>query len=103
MTPELRAALALLEKTVLDGPGTAPPAQRRAASEGQADDSPLGRYLEKVRTGAYRVTPEEVEALRAAGHSDDALFELTIAAALGQSRRQLDAGLAAVAKAWEDA
>jgi len=103
VTPELRAALALLEKTVIDGPGTTSPAQRRAAADGQADASPLGRYLEQVRTGAYRVTPEAVEALRAAGHADDALFELTIAAALGEARRQLDAGLAAVAKAWEDA
>jgi hypothetical protein len=103
MTPDVSAALTVLEQTVCDGAGATTPAQRRAAHDGVQDDSPLGRYLERVRLEAYRVTPEEVEALRAAGHADDALFELTVAASLGQARRQLDAGLAAVVTAWEDA
>jgi alkylhydroperoxidase family enzyme len=94
--------LAVLQRAVLDGPGRTTPERRHAAAEGAVDDSPLGRYLAKVRTGAYRTTDEEVEALRAAGHTDDELFELTIAASLGVSRAQLDRGLAAVAAAWED-
>lgn len=100
--PLLPDELSALTRSVLDGPGHTAPERRRAAAEGALDDSPLGRYLAKVRTGAYRITGDEVDALRAAGHADDELFELTIAAALGVSRAQLEKGLAAVAAAWEE-
>jgi alkylhydroperoxidase family enzyme len=53
--------------------------------------------VDKVARNAYQVTDEDVDRLRAAGYSDDAIFELTLAAALGASRAQLDAGLRAMA------
>jgi hypothetical protein len=54
------------------------------------------RFVDKVRKHAYEVVDRDVEELRAAGYSDDQLFELTIAAALGEARRKLDAGLRAL-------
>ena len=39
-------------------------------------------YLDKVRTRAYTVTDADVEALKAAGHSEDEIFEQTVSAAV---------------------
>lgn len=47
-------------------------------------------YLEKVHTGAYRVTDADVEELRQAGISEDAIFEQTVAAAIAEGLRRLD-------------
>jgi alkylhydroperoxidase family enzyme len=51
----------------------------------------MDAYLEKVRLHAYRVTDSDVEALRAAGLSDDAIFEHTVAVAIGAGLERLDA------------
>jgi alkylhydroperoxidase family enzyme len=48
-------------------------------------------YLAKVRTKAYTVTDGDVDALRAAGLSEDEIFEQTVAAAIGEGLRRLDA------------
>lgn len=53
-------------------------------------------YVETVRRYAYRVTDAQVEALRAAGLSEDDVFELTVAAAVGAGLDRLDAGLRAL-------
>ena len=50
-------------------------------------------YLAKVRTGAYAITDSDVEALKAAGLSEDEIFEQTVAAAIGQGLRRLDRAL----------
>jgi hypothetical protein len=42
------------------------------------------------------VADGDVEALQAAGWSDDALFEATVATAVGEGLRRLAAGLAAL-------
>ena len=55
--------------------------------------------LAKVARHAYKVTDEDVAAALATGASEDVVFELVVAAALGQASRQLDAGLAALAEA----
>jgi alkylhydroperoxidase family enzyme len=51
----------------------------------------LAAYLEKVRTHAYKVTDADVEQLQAAGVSDDEIFEQTVAAAIAEGLRRLDA------------
>ena len=56
----------------------------------------MSAYLEKVRTGAHAIVDEDVEALKAAGCSEDEIFEQTVAAAVGEGLRRLDAGLRAV-------
>lgn len=47
--------------------------------------TPLRSYVETVARWAYRVTDEDVEALIEAGYSEQAIFELTFAAAIGAS------------------
>ena len=54
-------------------------------------------YLEKVRLHAYRVTDGDVEALKAAGLSEDEIFEATVAAAVGAGLARFDAGLRTLA------
>jgi alkylhydroperoxidase family enzyme len=78
---------------VLDGSGATSVEARRAAFAGRADDPAVVRYLGVVRKHAYRVTDEEVDRLRKTGLDDDAVFELTVAAALGAAVARLRAGL----------
>jgi alkylhydroperoxidase family enzyme len=44
-----------------------------------------------VRAKAYTVTDADVDALREAGLSEDEIFEQTVAAAIGEGLRRLDA------------
>ena len=52
-------------------------------------------YLDKVRGRAYTVTDADVAALVAAGLSEEEIFEQTVAVAVAEGLRRLDAGLAA--------
>jgi alkylhydroperoxidase family enzyme len=56
----------------------------------------LTAYLEKVATCAYKVTDADVDALIAAGLSEDEVFEQTVATAIAQGLRRLDAAEAAI-------
>ena len=47
-------------------------------------------YLEKVRERAYTVVDADVDALREAGFSEEAIFEQTVAVAIGEGLRRLD-------------
>jgi alkylhydroperoxidase family enzyme len=67
---------------------------RRSAYDGVVEEPVLAQYVTMVRQHAYRVTDADITALRAHGLSDDAIFELTVAAALGEGQRRLAAGLA---------
>lgn len=67
---------------------------RREAYDGVVEEPVLARYTAMVREHAHRVTDAEITALRAHGLSDDAIFELTVAAALGEGQRRLAVGLA---------
>ena len=53
----------------------------------------MAPYLSKVRERAYDVSDGDVEQLLAAGHSQDEVFEQTVAAAIGEGLRRLDAGM----------
>lgn len=53
-------------------------------------------YLEKVATCAYTVTDEDVDALIAAGLSEDEVFEQTVATAIGQGLRRLELATAVI-------
>lgn len=50
-------------------------------------------YLEKVRSRAYDVTDGDVDRLKRAGVSEDEIFEATVAVAIGEGLRRLDAAL----------
>jgi alkylhydroperoxidase family enzyme len=58
--------------------------------------------IDKVSKNAWKVTDEDVAAVKQAGMSDDQIFELSVAAALGQATRQLDAALAALDEATKE-
>jgi alkylhydroperoxidase family enzyme len=49
-----------------------------------------------VRDQSYRLTDTDFATLTGAGLSDDAIFEITIAAAVGAAPERLEAGLRAV-------
>jgi alkylhydroperoxidase family enzyme len=56
----------------------------------------MAPYLAKVRERAYTVTDADVEGLRAAGFSEDEIFEQTVAVAIAQGLRRLDAASAVI-------
>ena len=68
--------------------------QRGTGGEDIAPD--LAAYVDKVARHAYKVTDEDLGTLQRAGHSDDALFEVTVSAALGAALGRLERGLAAL-------
>jgi len=53
-------------------------------------------YLAKVREQAYDVTDADVDGLKADGFSEDEIFEQTVAVAIGEGLRRLDAAEAAI-------
>ena len=101
---------ARLVDTVLTQPGHTPPELRRAivaraaggpsfplsGTERGTGGEDLAAYVDKVARHAYQVTDEDLGRLQQAGHSDDALFEVTVSAALGAALGRLERGLAAL-------
>ena len=71
-------------------------ALRDAAPPDRAAPADFAPYLDKVRNNAYRITDADVEALKAAGHSEDEIFEQTVSAAVGAGLSRLRAGLEAM-------
>ncbi|HEY2703413.1 MAG TPA: hypothetical protein VGL20_06960 [Candidatus Dormibacteraeota bacterium] len=90
------ALVAAVHRAVVHSAGDTSAAARQAALSGEPAEGALGSYLDKVRRHAHRITDEDVGALRAAGLSEDAIFELTGAAAVGAAEVRLAAGLAAL-------
>jgi hypothetical protein len=91
---ELKDATA---SALLRGPGAARSELREACAQGKVPDE-LALLVEKIDRHAYRVTDEDLAALRAK-YSEDELFEIIAAAAFGAADRRLRAGL----RALEDA
>ncbi len=100
MTDVRRSRTALVER-ILGGDGRASRAQRRAAFDRGALDEPLRRLVDKVAESAHTVTEEDIAAVRAAGLSEDEVFEVVVCSAIGQASRQYDAALTALLVAEE--
>ncbi len=81
-------------RTVLDGPGRTESSLRHQVALGQPPPE-LADLVRKIRDHAYRVTDADVDALRAK-YSDDQLFEVIVAAAVGAAEHRLRRALAAV-------
>lgn len=96
---DIKKARSALLARILDGEGTAPSAQRRAAFDGAGLAGPLRTLVEKVGKHPNQVTDDDIAAARASGLSEDQVFELVVCAGIGQARRQHDAALAALASA----
>ena len=82
-----------LRVAVLEGPGQVDPATRQSAATGEALSEPWLSYTAKVRDESWGVTDSDMENLKAAGHNEDEIFEMTVAAAVSASLYALDAGL----------
>jgi len=90
--------------SVLGAPGDTSGEQRRAvlaraAGPGAPADglsAPLRRYVDMVARHAYKLTDDDLAALQRAGSSEDAIFEITVSAALGAALGRLECGLAAL-------
>jgi alkylhydroperoxidase family enzyme len=70
---------------------------REAAVPDREVPTELVPYLDKVRLHAFRVTDEEVRALKSAGYSEDVLFEQTVSVAVAAGLERLVAGLEVLA------
>ena len=92
---EKRAAFQILVDRVLRGPGETTTEQRAEAFENPGADPLLG----KVATDPTEIADADFAAARSAGLGDDQVFELVIAAAVGQATRMYDAALAALDEA----
>jgi hypothetical protein len=92
-----------LEQAVLSGSGQLAAVVRQAAAFSGAVPTELAQYVHKVSQFAYKVTDEDVAALREAGYSEDQIFELTVSIALGAGLSRLKVGRAALAEGADDA
>jgi alkylhydroperoxidase family enzyme len=96
VTNRYAGLVAALRAAVFDGPGVVDPALRRAAGTGGALPEPLGAYAATVRDSSYRITDDDLAALRTAGCGEEEIFEVTIAAATGAALHRLEVGLRAM-------
>jgi hypothetical protein len=94
-----RVAQRALVDRVLNGAGRAAPELRAHAFSNTDLPPALHALVDKVATRPGQVTDADFAAAKASGFSEDQLFELVIAAAVGQSTRLYEAGLAALAEA----
>ena len=74
------------------------PLQQLRDNVAAAPPTPAGMapYLAKVRERAYTVTDADIEGLKNAGFSEDEIFEQTVAAAISEGLRRLDAASAVI-------
>jgi alkylhydroperoxidase family enzyme len=66
---------------------------RAAAAPEWAAPAELSGYIEKVHLHAYKVTDRDVDELKAAGFSEEEIFEHTVSAAVAAGLERLAAGL----------
>jgi hypothetical protein len=97
--PGQEAVFRALVDRVRHGDGTASPELRSQAFDNEGLTPPLDTLIGKVAAAPASVTEADFAAAEAAGLSQDQLFELVVCAAVGQSSRQYEAGLAALAEA----
>lgn len=85
-------AVADLRHSVLEAPAVTEPALRAAAACGDGLPEPWRSYAATVRDASYRITDADIARLSAAGHTEDEVFEITVAAAVGAALRCFDSG-----------
>jgi alkylhydroperoxidase family enzyme len=95
MTDTARLRQTLIER-IRDGAGTASRSERRAAFDNAELAEPLRALVQKVATEALAVADGDIAASRAAGFTEDQIFEIVACAAVGQSARQYEAAATAL-------
>ena len=107
VTPFVPLKIQQAATALLTSPGRCDPALRQAveayaARQGGGErpaaalPADLVTYVDKVAQHAYQVTDADVQALNAAGYSEDAIFELTLCTSLGAGLARLERGLLAL-------
>ncbi|TSE01506.1 hypothetical protein FOS14_02890 [Skermania sp. ID1734] len=96
---DIAALHSALVARILDDAATAPPELRRAAFDNSGLAEPMRTLIEKVAHRATSVTDADVAAVRAAGLSEDQIFEIVVCAAVGQASRDYQNALSAVSAA----
>lgn len=91
----MEARTALIAR-ILEGPGYASHNERKAAFDNAGLEQQLSTLIAKVAQHPREVTDEDIDAARAAGLSEDQIFELVVCGAVGQATRQHDNALAAL-------
>ena len=81
-------------QTVVEGPGDVDSSIRRQVALGEPPPD-VAALVRKIREHAYKVTDADIDALRDR-YSEDQLFELIVAAALGAAEYRLHRALAAL-------
>ena len=84
-TPILRQAVEAYAARLWSG--------NREAQEIPAD---LVDYIRKVALYAYKTTDEDIQRLKEAGYSEDAIFEITLCASMGAGLARLEHGFTAL-------
>jgi hypothetical protein len=93
-----RQAREAIEAAVLRGPGRTAPELRQAAARRGELPPELKALVAKIHDHAYRIGDEELAGLRQR-YSEDELFEVVVASALGAALHRLEAGLRALGDA----
>lgn len=97
-----REAQRALVVRVLEADGRASRSERLAAFRNEITDEPLRTLIGKVATEPAAVTDGDIAAVKAAGISEDQVFELVVCAAVGEATRQYETALAALDGAGSD-
>lgn len=84
---------------ILGSDATAPPELRQNAFANAGLDEPVRTLVEKVAARSYAVTDDDVAAVRAAGLSEDQIFEVVVCATVGAANRQYTSAMAALDEA----
>lgn len=87
---------------VTSGTGHASVADRTAAFANTDVPPGVRALIDKVAKNAWKVTDEDVAAAKAAGATEDQLFELTVCAAMGQATRQIESAMSALDEATKE-
>jgi AhpD family alkylhydroperoxidase len=81
-----------LRHTVLEARATTDSALRTAAATGGPLPEPWQSYAASVRDASYKITHTDIDRVTAAGHTEEEIFEITVAAAVGAAVHGFDAG-----------
>lgn len=99
---DIKQARTALVARILEGEGHTSATQRRAAFHNTGLTEPVATLVDKVAKCSHKITDEDIAEAKASGLSEDQIFELLICAAVGQSARQYESALAALAAASEE-
>lgn len=89
----------LVARVVDSSAASTPRELRRSAFDNAGLDEPVQTLVSKVAARAYAVNDADVAAVRAAGLSEDQVFEVVVCAAVGAAHRQYVNATAALAEA----